>query len=170
MQTQSPSQGVSNLRFQNDPSASLRCIQANSPPFFSLALCRESPGPYTLSPTTIFWENTEGPSCFPLQRRFSLSPVLFKDAGRFLPSASSSPPSTPELVRRQQCLPRSQSQPCDLDTRKCGIKRRHEEDTRWHRPSLDFYKMNQVKTPRRLFFFFIDLGVIIISTIIFIIL
>uniref|UniRef100_A0A8C5PEY9 Family with sequence similarity 53 member C n=1 Tax=Leptobrachium leishanense TaxID=445787 RepID=A0A8C5PEY9_9ANUR len=144
VQTQNPTQGVSRLRFQNDPSASIRCIQANSPPFFSLALCRESPGPYTLSPTGVFWENTEGPSCFPLQRRFSLSPVLIKDAGQFLPSTSSSPPSTPELVRRQHCLPRSQSQPCDLDTRKCGIKRRHEEDTRWHRPSLDFYKMNQV--------------------------
>ncbi|XP_053319225.1 protein FAM53C [Spea bombifrons] len=144
VQTQSPSQGVSSLRFQNDPGASIRCIQANSPPFFSLALCRESPGPYTLSPTSVFWDNTEGQSCFPLQRRFSLSPVLIKDAGRFLPSSSGSPPSTPELLRRQQCLTRSQSQPCDLDTRKCGIKRRHqEEDTRWHRPSLDFYKMNQ---------------------------
>ncbi|KAB0393924.1 hypothetical protein E2I00_012526 [Balaenoptera physalus] len=41
-------------------------------------------------------------------------------------------------------LPRSRSQPCDLDARKAGVKRRHEEDPRRLRPSLDFDKMNQV--------------------------
>uniref|UniRef100_A0A8C4WK47 Family with sequence similarity 53 member C n=1 Tax=Gopherus evgoodei TaxID=1825980 RepID=A0A8C4WK47_9SAUR len=89
-----------------------------SPPFFSLALSRES-------------------LPFPLQRRFSLSPV------QFLPSPQSSASSTPELLRHQHGLPHSQSQPCDLDTKKNDLKRCHDEDAKWHRPSLNFYKMNQ---------------------------
>ncbi|KAJ1126298.1 hypothetical protein NDU88_004706 [Pleurodeles waltl] len=153
VQAHSPTPQATNLRFHNDPSASFRCIQACSPPFFSLAFCRESPGSCTLSPIGAFSDGAEGPNCFSLQRRFSLSPVLFKDTGQFLPSASSSPSYTPELVRRQHCLPRSQSQPCDLNTRKCGTKRRHEEDVRWHRPSLDFYKMNQKQNVGTLCFF-----------------
>ncbi|GCB71922.1 hypothetical protein scyTo_0001748 [Scyliorhinus torazame] len=48
-----------------------------------------------------------------------------------------------EMNRRQQGLLRSHSQPCDLNERKCGIKRRHDEDVRWTRPTLDFFKMNQ---------------------------
>uniref|UniRef100_A0A8D0GCW9 Family with sequence similarity 53 member C n=1 Tax=Sphenodon punctatus TaxID=8508 RepID=A0A8D0GCW9_SPHPU len=127
-------QGATRLRFDPAPSASCQRVQggaSSSPPFFSLALSLESPA-------NIAWEESrETLQPCPLQRRFSLSPV------RFLPSQRSSATSTPELLRHQHGLLRSHSQPCDLDTRKSGLKRRHDEDVRWHRPSLDFYKMNQ---------------------------
>lgn len=128
-------QGANRSCFNPAPSASHHCVQdgaggGRSPPFFSLALSRESPA-------SVQWESGETLQPYPLQRRFSLSPV------RFLPSPRSSTTSTPELLRHQHSLPRSRSQPCDLDTRKCGLKRRHDEEVRWHRPSLDFYKMNQ---------------------------
>ncbi|XP_044517789.1 protein FAM53C isoform X2 [Gracilinanus agilis] len=48
-----------------------------------------------------------------------------------------------ELTWRPHGLPRSRSQPCDLDARKGGVKRRHDDDPRRLRPSLDFDKMNQ---------------------------
>uniref|UniRef100_A0A2D4JQ06 Protein FAM53C n=1 Tax=Micrurus lemniscatus lemniscatus TaxID=129467 RepID=A0A2D4JQ06_MICLE len=135
VQSQNLVQKANRLCFNPVPSASYQCVQdgavgGRSPPFFSLALSRESPA-------SVPWETGETLQPYPLQRRFSLSPV------RFLPSPQSSTTSTPELLRHQHSLPRSRSQPCDLDTRKCGLKRRHEEDVRWHRPSLDFYKMNQ---------------------------
>ncbi|XP_020645624.2 protein FAM53C isoform X3 [Pogona vitticeps] len=135
VQPQIVAQGANRLCFNPAPSASHQAVQdgascGRSPPFFSLALSRESPA-------SVPWETGETLQPYPLQRRFSLSPV------RFLPSQRSSTTSTPELLRHQHSLPRSRSQPCDLDTRKCGLKRRHDEDVRWHRPSLDFYKMNQ---------------------------
>ncbi|XP_036095595.1 protein FAM53C isoform X3 [Molossus molossus] len=52
-------------------------------------------------------------------------------------------PELPWRPRGLRNLPRSRSQPCDLDARKAGVKRRHEEDPRRLRPSLDFDKMNQ---------------------------
>ncbi|XP_067390938.1 protein FAM53C isoform X2 [Emydura macquarii macquarii] len=128
-----PVHGACSFRFDQAPGTSLQCVQSgggSSPPFFSLALSRASP-------VSMLWESGKTLQPFPLQRRFSLSPVLF------LPSPRSSASSTPELLRRQHGLPRSQSQPCDLDTKKSGLKRRHDEDVRWHRPSLNFYKMNQ---------------------------
>ncbi|XP_061473664.1 protein FAM53C isoform X1 [Rhineura floridana] len=135
VQVQNLAQGANRPCFNPAPSASHQCVQdgaggGRSPPFFSLALSRESPA-------SVSWETGETLQPYALQRRFSLSPV------RFLPSPRSSTTSTPELLRHQHTLPRSRSQPCDLDTRKCGLKRRHDEDVRWHRPSLDFYKMNQ---------------------------
>ncbi|NP_001344386.1 protein FAM53C isoform X2 [Mus musculus] len=147
---QSPPKRVSSLRFLQAPSASSQCAPAHrpySPPFFSLALAQDSAQPCATSPQSGSWESdAESLSPCPPQRRFSLSPSLGPQASRFLPSARSSPASSPELPWRPRGLrnlPRSRSQPCDLDARKTGVKRRHEEDCRRLRPSLDFDKMNQ---------------------------
>nr|KAF6348445.1 family with sequence similarity 53 member C [Myotis myotis] len=147
---QSPPKRVSSLRFLQAPSASSQCAPAHrpySPPFFSLALTQDSSQPCAASPQSGSWESdAESLSPCPPQRRFSLSPSLGPQASRFLPSARSSPASSPELPWRPRGLrnlPRSRSQPCDLDARKAGVKRRHEEDPRRLRPSLDFDKMNQ---------------------------
>ncbi|CAB1416690.1 unnamed protein product [Pleuronectes platessa] len=61
------------------------------------------------------------------------------------PSPLSSPDSTPELERRggQGGLPRSRSQPCVLNDKKIGVKRRRPADTHKQRPSLDLAKMTQ---------------------------
>lgn len=66
-------------------------------------------------------------------------------------SETSSPDSTPELGRRvgkgaagKGCLSRSRSQPCVLNDRKIGMKRRRPEDAQEQRPSLDLAKMTQV--------------------------
>lgn len=61
------------------------------------------------------------------------------------PSPPSSPDSTPELERRggQGGLPRSRSQPCVLNEKKTGVKRRRPDDTHKQRPSLDLAKMTQ---------------------------
>ncbi|XP_037400230.1 protein FAM53B [Pygocentrus nattereri] len=61
------------------------------------------------------------------------------------PSEASSPDSTPELDRRacQGGLSRSRSQPCVLNDKKIGVKRRRPADSHKHRPSLDLAKMTQ---------------------------
>ncbi|XP_069755295.1 protein FAM53A-like isoform X3 [Narcine bancroftii] len=122
--------------------------------FSSLTASPESPLPWMLSPnnhSTDIGERTflgvhcilPEQSTFIPQRRFSLSPVHIREAAKCLLSAKSTPSSTPEMNRRQQGLLRSHSQPCDLNERKCGVKRRHDDDVRWTRPALDFFKMNQ---------------------------
>ncbi|XP_023143447.2 protein FAM53B-like isoform X1 [Amphiprion ocellaris] len=65
-------------------------------------------------------------------------------------SETSSPDSTPELGRRAGqraggtgCLSRSRSQPCVLNDKKIGMKRRRPEDAQEQRPSLDLAKMTQ---------------------------
>lgn len=69
-------------------------------------------------------------------------------------ACSSSSDSTPELGRRgaggggQGGLARSRSQPCVLNEKKIGVKRRRPADSHKQRPSLDLAKMTQV----RLFF------------------
>ncbi|KAK2884650.1 hypothetical protein Q8A73_021124 [Channa argus] len=61
------------------------------------------------------------------------------------PSPTSSPDSTPELERRgdQGGLARSRSQPCVLNEKKTGVKRRRPADSHKQRPSLDLAKMSQ---------------------------
>lgn len=61
------------------------------------------------------------------------------------PSPASSPDSTPELEHRggSAGLPRSRSQPCVLNDKKIGVKRRRPADTQKQRPSLDLAKMTQ---------------------------
>lgn len=86
--------------------------------------------------------SSAGPCPFSSRRRLSLSQEHLVDAGTCLPSASSTPTSTPELGRRYGLL-RCRSQPCVLDGRRGRRKRRWEEDTRWIRPSLDFLKMTR---------------------------
>ncbi|PWA21764.1 hypothetical protein CCH79_00003199 [Gambusia affinis] len=61
------------------------------------------------------------------------------------PSPVSSPDSTPELERRggEGGLARSLSQPCVLNEKKIGVKRRRPADSQKQRPSLDLAKMTQ---------------------------
>ncbi|NXM83865.1 FA53A protein, partial [Oenanthe oenanthe] len=86
--------------------------------------------------------NSGGPCDFNPRRRLSLSQEHITETGNLLPSANSTPTSTPELSRRQGLL-RCRSQPCVLNEKKSRLKRRREEDVRWNRPSLDFFKMTR---------------------------
>ncbi|XP_062909723.1 protein FAM53C isoform X1 [Mobula hypostoma] len=146
-QLSNPTQRPTSLGLQQLSNSSLPS-NTSSFTFSSLTASPESPLPWMLSPnnhSTDIGERTFlGVQCtFVPQRRFSLSPVHIQEAARCLLSAKSTPSSTPEMNRRQQGLLRSHSQPCDLNERKCGIKRRHDDDVRWTRPALDFFKMNQ---------------------------
>ncbi|XP_078500150.1 protein FAM53B [Lissotriton helveticus] len=80
-----------------------------------------------------------------MQRSFSCSRELVSsEYGP--PSMSSTPASTPELLRRTGGgLARSRSQPCVLHEKKGAMKRRHPEKTQAQepRPSLDLAKMTQ---------------------------
>ncbi|XP_066549030.1 protein FAM53B isoform X2 [Amia ocellicauda] len=78
-------------------------------------------------------------------RPLSLSHEQICPLGQRRPSASSSPDSTPELGRRARPggLARSRSQPCVLNDKKIGMKRRRPEDAQEKRPSLDLAKMTQ---------------------------
>lgn len=82
-----------------------------------------------------------------LQRSLSCSHEQFCFAEYCPPSASSTPASTPELARRSSGLARSRSQPCVLNDKKIGVKRRRPEDVQEQRPSLDLAKMAQVRAP-----------------------
>ncbi|NXH10411.1 FA53A protein, partial [Bucco capensis] len=86
--------------------------------------------------------HSAGPCDFNPRRRLSLSQEHISEKGNLLPSANSTPTSTPELSRRQGLL-RCRSQPCVLNEKKSRLKRRREEDVRWNRPSLDFWKMTR---------------------------
>ncbi|XP_065453230.1 protein FAM53A isoform X5 [Chrysemys picta bellii] len=94
--------------------------------------------------SSIRW-NSGGPCDFNPRRRLSLSQEHITETGNLLPSANSTPTSTPELSRRQGLL-RCRSQPCVLNEKKSRLKRRREEDVRWNRPSLDFFKMTRTLT------------------------
>ncbi|KAJ8284761.1 hypothetical protein COCON_G00036110 [Conger conger] len=59
------------------------------------------------------------------------------------PDGASSPDSTPEMGRRAGGLARSRSQPCVLNDKKIGMKRRRPDDSQQARPSLDLTKMTQ---------------------------
>ncbi|XP_075390691.1 protein FAM53B [Tenrec ecaudatus] len=78
-----------------------------------------------------------------LPRSLSCSHEHFSFSGYCIPSASSTPASTPELARRSSGLSRSRSQPCVLNDKKVGVKRRRPEDMQEQRPSLDLAKMAQ---------------------------
>ncbi|XP_036191498.1 protein FAM53B isoform X1 [Myotis myotis] len=78
-----------------------------------------------------------------MQRSLSCSHEQFSFAEFCAPSASSTPASTPELARRPSGLSRSRSQPCVLNDKKVGVKRRRPEDGPEQRPSLDLAKMAQ---------------------------
>ncbi|XP_043331095.1 protein FAM53B [Cervus canadensis] len=78
-----------------------------------------------------------------MQRSLSCSHEQFSFAEYCPPSASSTPASTPEPARRSGGLARSRSQPCVLNDKKVGIKRRRPEEAQEQRPSLDLAKMAQ---------------------------
>ncbi|NWH53302.1 FA53B protein, partial [Fregata magnificens] len=78
-----------------------------------------------------------------MQRSLSCSHDHFSSSEYCPPSASSTPASTPELGRRAGGLSRSRSQPCVLNDKKVGIKRRRPEEVQEQRPSLDLAKMTQ---------------------------
>ncbi|XP_028938971.1 protein FAM53A [Ornithorhynchus anatinus] len=94
------------------------------------------------STSSTFRWNSGGPGDFNPRRRLSLSQEHITETGNLLPSANSTPTSTPELSRRQGLL-RCRSQPCVLNDKKSRLKRRRDEDVRWNRPSLDFFKMTR---------------------------
>uniref|UniRef100_A0A8C5WYL7 Family with sequence similarity 53 member B n=1 Tax=Laticauda laticaudata TaxID=8630 RepID=A0A8C5WYL7_LATLA len=80
-----------------------------------------------------------------IQRSLSCSHDQISFSEYCLPSANSTPASTPELTRRSNGLSRSRSQPCVLNDKKVGIKRRRPEEVKEQRPSLDLVKMTQVR-------------------------
>ncbi|XP_070707996.1 protein FAM53B [Pempheris klunzingeri] len=89
-------------------------------------------------------------SSMPLSSKPSAQPLYLSHEQICLPeprgpSPPSSPDSTPELERRggQGGLARSRSQPCVLNDKKIGVKRRRPADTHKQRPSLDLAKMTQ---------------------------
>ncbi|XP_010597527.1 protein FAM53B [Loxodonta africana] len=107
--------------------------------------CQGAPGPATCGQEGDLWSpdpNPMGGSWFDMQRSLSCSHEQFSSE-YCPPSASSTPASTPELARRSSGLSRSRSQPCVLNDKKVGIKRRRPEDAQEQRPSLDLAKMAQ---------------------------
>lgn len=108
------------------------------------------PGPATCGQAGDLW----GPAASPvgggrldMQRSLSCSHEQFSFVEYCPPSASSTPASTPEPARRSGGLARSRSQPCVLNDKKVGIKRRRPEEAQEQRPSLDLAKMAQVRAP-----------------------
>ncbi|XP_006880199.1 PREDICTED: protein FAM53B [Elephantulus edwardii] len=112
---------------------------------------QEQPGQGSLGPATCgqaggLWSPDPSPlggGRLDVQRSLSCSHEQFSFSGYCPPSASSTPASTPELTRRSSGLSRSRSQPCVLNDKKVGVKRRRPEDTQDQRPSLDLAKMAQ---------------------------
>ncbi|XP_075800083.1 protein FAM53A isoform X2 [Microtus pennsylvanicus] len=150
---------ISKRRCNSGGSATLQCCSALGSPALQgrSGLPRSSvspPMPRPASASSGFVDGSEGSassgppwlsagSCpFSSRRRLSLSQEHLVDANACLPSASSTPTSTPELGRHHGLL-RCRSQPCVLDGRRVRRKRRREEDARWTRPSLDFLKMTR---------------------------
>lgn len=80
-----------------------------------------------------------------MQRSLSCSHDRFSSSEPGPPSASSTPASTPQLGRRAGGLCRSRSQPCVLNDKKVGVKRRRPQEAQEQRPSLDLAKMTQVR-------------------------
>ncbi|CAH2299598.1 Hypothetical predicted protein [Pelobates cultripes] len=127
---------------------------SNNNHLFAVTTCNISPVPRPSSASSGFVDSSEGsvnssihinsggPCDFNHKRRLSLSQEHIKENGDLLPSANSTPTSTPELIRRQGLL-RCRSQPCVLNERKTRLKRRRDEDVRWSRPSLNFFKMTR---------------------------
>lgn len=103
--------------------------------------CSPCPGP--LAPSRPQPCSLTGEARLDLQRSLSCSHECFSFSGDGPPSASSTPASTPELARRPSGLARSRSQPCVLNDRKVGVKRRRPEEVLEPRPSLDLAKMAQ---------------------------
>ncbi|KAM8783169.1 protein FAM53B isoform 1-T2 [Rhynchonycteris naso] len=113
---------------------------------FSAQPCQGGPGSATCGQAGDLWSRDPTPvggTRLDMQRSLSCSHEQFSCAEFCAPSASSSPASTPELARRPSGLSRSRSQPCVLNDKKVGIKRRRPDEVQEQRPSLDLAKMAQ---------------------------
>lgn len=111
--------------------------------------CPAAPGSAACAPAGDIWSpdlHPVGGARLDMQRSLSCSHERFSFAEYCAPSASSTPASTPELARRPSGLSRSRSQPCVLNEKKAGVKRRRPEEAQEQRPSLDLAKMAQVST------------------------
>lgn len=112
--------------------------------------CQGAPGAATCGQAGDIWSpdpNPVGGGRLDMQRSLSCSHEQFSFAEYCPPSANSTPASTPELARRSSGLSRSRSQPCVLNDKKVGVKRRRPEEVQEQRPSLDLAKMAQVRAP-----------------------
>ena len=112
--------------------------------------CQGAPGSATCGQAGDIWSPDPTPvggGRLDMQRSFSCSHEQFSFAEYCPPSANSTPASTPELARRSSGLSRSRSQPCVLNDKKVGVKRRRPEEVQEQRPSLDLAKMAQVRAP-----------------------
>nr|XP_025046301.1 LOW QUALITY PROTEIN: protein FAM53A [Pelodiscus sinensis] len=146
------SHGSANLQRSTSISLPQNVLSLNS--VFTITSFNTSPVPRPSSASSGFVDSSEGSTSssirwnsaghcdFNPRRRLSLSQEHITETGNLLPSANSTPTSTPELSRRQGLL-RCRSQPCVLNEKKSRLKRRREEDVRWNRPSLDFFKMTR---------------------------
>ncbi|XP_057387482.1 protein FAM53B isoform X2 [Balaenoptera acutorostrata] len=121
--------------------------QAGLHPRFGGQPCQGAPGSATCRQAGDIWGPDPSPvggARLDMQRSLSCSHEQFSFAEYCPPSASSTPASTPELARRSSGLSRSRSQPCVLNDKKVGVKRRRPEEAQEQRPSLDLAKMAQV--------------------------
>lgn len=112
--------------------------------------CQAAPGSAACGQAGDLWSPDPSPGGggrLDMQRSLSCSHEQFSFAEYCPPSASSTPASTPELARRSSGLSRSRSQPCVLNDKKVGVKRRRPEEVQEQRPSLDLAKMAQVRAP-----------------------
>ena len=124
--------------------------QAGLHPRFGGQPCQGAPGSATCRQAGDIWGPDPSPvggARLDMQRSLSCSHEQFSFAEYCPPSASSTPASTPELARRSSGLSRSRSQPCVLNDKKVGVKRRRPEEAQEQRPSLDLAKMAQVRAP-----------------------
>eukprot|EP00069_Balaena_mysticetus_P011616 bmy_07242T0 len=120
--------------------------QAGLHPRFGGQPCQGAPGSATCRQAGDIWGPDPSPvggARLDMQRSLSCSHEQFSFAEYCSPSASSTPASTPELARRSSGLSRSRSQPCVLNDKKVGVKRRRPEEAQEQRPSLDLAKMAQ---------------------------
>ncbi|XP_028990331.1 protein FAM53B [Betta splendens] len=98
---------------------------------------------FTKCPPSAFTGRTASSSSSLQPLYLSHEQISLAEPGRASPP--SSPDSTPELERRggQGGLARSRSQPCVLNDKKIGVKRRRPAESHKPRPSLDLAKMTQ---------------------------
>uniref|UniRef100_A0ABM5G1I5 Protein FAM53B isoform X1 n=2 Tax=Pogona vitticeps TaxID=103695 RepID=A0ABM5G1I5_9SAUR len=122
------------------------CDQSGFSNRFGCQPCQGMRRSATHGQTSDIWGNdhsSEEISRVDIQRSLSCSHDQISFSEYCLPSANSTPASTPELTRRSNGLSRSRSQPCVLNDKKVGIKRRRPEEVKEQRPSLDLAKMTQ---------------------------
>ncbi|XP_051049147.1 protein FAM53B [Phodopus roborovskii] len=142
------SNGVSPMQRSSSFSLPARANGLSSPCHqrFGGQPCQESPGSAPCGQVGDAWSpdpHPVGGGRLDLQRSLSCSHEQFSFPEYCPPSANSTPASTPELARRSSGLARSRSQPCVLNDKKIGVKRRRPDEVQEQRPSLDLAKMAQ---------------------------